>query len=269
MLAASAPGVVACRLAVSSAMISDPLFYAAAIPAMVMLGLSKGGFTTMGLLAVPIMALVISPVQAAGIILPILVLSDIVALVSYRRSYDATTLKIMLPGAMVGIAIGWLTAAWVSENEIRLIVGTVSVLFAVNYWFRRRLRQKPHGPSIVKGSFWAVITGFVSFVSHAGGPPFQMYAVPLRLEPRIFAGTMVVMFAIVNAVKLIPYFYLGQFDATNLTTSAILLPISIPSTFLGVWLVRKFETDAFYEVIYAMIFVVGVYLVWAGLSGLI
>jgi hypothetical protein len=167
MLAASAPGVVACRLAVSSAMISDPLFYAAAIPAMVMLGLSKGGFTTMGLLAVPIMALVISPVQAAGIILPILVLSDIVALVSYRRSYDATTLKIMLPGAMVGIAIGWLTAAWVSENEIRLIVGTVSVLFAVNYWFRRRLRQKPHGPSVVKGSFWAVITGFVSFVSQA------------------------------------------------------------------------------------------------------
>ncbi|MEX0852690.1 MAG: sulfite exporter TauE/SafE family protein [Bauldia sp.] len=250
-------------------MISDPLFYAAAIPAMVMLGLSKGGFTTMGLLAVPIMALVISPVQAAGITLPIMVLSDVVAVVSYRRSFDVTTLKIMLPGAMVGVAIGWMTAAWVSEHQIRLIVGVVSVLFALNYWFRHRLRQEPHEPNAVKGGFWGMISGFTSFVSHAGGPPFQMYVVPLRLEPRIFAGTMTILFAIVNAAKLVPYFYLGQFDATNLTTAAILLPISIPATFLGVWLVRRFETGAFYKAIYALIFVVGVYLVWEGLSGLI
>ena len=250
-------------------MISDPLFYAAAVPAMIILGLSKGGFTTMGLLAVPIMSLVISPVQAAGITLPILVLSDIVALVSYRRLYDATTLKIMLPGAMIGIAIGWMTAAWVTEHNIRLIVGVVSVLFALNYWFRHRLRQHPHGASVVKGSFWAVITGFTSFVSHSGGPPFQMYAVPLRLEPRIFAGTTVIMFAIINAVKLVPYFLLGQFDTANLITSAALLPISIPATFLGVWLVKKFETDAFYKIVYAAIFIVGVYLVSEAVSALL
>ena len=250
-------------------MISDPLFYAAALPAMVILGLSKGGFTTMGLLTVPIMALVISPVQAAGITLPILVLSDVVALANYRRSYDATTLKIMLPSAMVGIAIGWATAAWVSEHQIRLIVGAVSVLFALNYWFRHRLRQTPHGPNVVKGSSWAVITGFTSFVSHSGGPPFQMYAAPLRLEPRVFAGTQAVMFAVINAVKLVPYFLLGQFDATNLATSAILLPVSVPATFAGVWLVKRFKTEAFYRIVYAAIFVVGLYLVWAGARALI
>jgi len=250
-------------------MITDPLFYAAAIPAMIILGLSKGGFTTAGLLAVPIMALVVSPVQAAGITLPILVLSDIVAVISYWRVFDATTLKIMLPGAMVGVGIGWLTAAWVTEQEIRLIVGAISVLFALNHWLRHRLRQKPHGPNVVKGSFWAVISGFTSFVSHAGGPPFQMYAVPLRLEPRLFAGTTVIMFAIMNAVKLVPYFLLGQFDTANLTTSAVLLPISIPATFVGVWLVRKFETDAFYRLVYVLIFLVGVYLVWEALSELV
>lgn len=249
-------------------MIADPWFYAAAIPAMVILGLSKGGFTTMGMLAVPIMALVISPVQAAGIVLPILVLSDIVALVSYRNLYDSRTLKIILPAAVVGIAIGWATAAWVTEHHIRLIVGVVSVLFALNYWFRDRLRQKPHGRNVAKGSFWGVVSGFTSFVSHAGGPPFQMYAVPLRLEPRIYAGTSVILFAAINAIKLVPYFFLGQFDTTNLTASAILLPISIPATFLGVWLVKKFETDAFYKWIYASIFVIGVYLIFEGVANI-
>ena len=249
-------------------MIADPWFYAAALPAMVILGLSKGGFTTMGMLAVPILALVISPVQAAGIVLPILVLSDIVALVSYRNLYDSRTLKIILPAAVVGIGIGWATAAWVTEHHIRLIVGVVSVLFALNYWFRDRLRQKPHGPNVAKGSFWGVVSGFTSFVSHAGGPPFQMYAVPLRLEPRIYAGTSVILFAAINAIKLVPYFFLGQFDTTNLTASAILLPISIPATFLGIWLVKKFETDAFYKWIYASIFVIGVYLIFEGVANI-
>jgi uncharacterized membrane protein YfcA len=250
-------------------MIVDPRFYAAAIPAMLILGLSKGGFTTMGMLSVPIMALAISPVQAAGIVLPNLVLSDIVALVSYRNLYDLRTLKIVLPAAVVGIGIGWATAAWVTEHHIRLIVGVVSVLFALNYWFRDRLRQKPHGPNVAKGSFWGVISGFTSFVSHAGGPPFQMYAVPLRLEPRIYAGTSVILFAAVNAMKLVPYFFLGQFDTTNLTASAILLPVSIPATFLGVWLVKKFETDSFYKWIYASIFVVGIYLIFEGVTNIV
>ena len=109
-----------------------------------------------------------------------------------------------------------------------------------------------------------MVTGFTSFVSHAGGPPFQMYAVPLRLSPRIFAGTSVIMFAVVNAVKLVPYFLLGQFDVTNLETSAVLLPVSIPATFLGIWLVKVIDAAVFYRAVYVLIFVVGVYLVWEG-----
>ncbi len=247
-------------------MISDPWFYVAAIPAMIILGLSKGGFTTLGMLTVPTLALVISPVQAAAIVLPILVLSDVVALFSYRGIFDATTLKIMLPGAVVGIAIGWWTAAWVTEQEIRLIVGAISVAFALNYWLRHRLSQERQPQNVAKGGFWGAVTGFTSFVSHAGGPPFQMYAVPLRLEPRVFAGTSVIAFAVINAVKLVPYFFLGQFDATNLTTSAVLLPISVPATFAGVWLVKRFNAAAYYRVVYVMIFVVGAYLVWESLA---
>jgi uncharacterized membrane protein YfcA len=247
-------------------MIADPWFYVAAIPAMIILGVSKGSFTAIGMLTVPILALVISPVQAAAIVLPILVLSDLVAVISYRGIYDLKTLAIMLPGAMVGIGIGWWTAAWVTEREIRLIVGIISVAFALNYWFRHRVSQRPHGHNVASGSFWGAVTGFTSFVSHAGGPPFQMYAVPLLLPPRIFAGTSVILFAIVNAVKVVPYFLLGQFDTSNLEMSAILLPISIPATFAGIWLVKVMDATRFYEAVYILMFVVGVYLVWEGIT---
>ena len=248
-------------------MITDPWFYAIAIPAMIILGVSKGGFTAVGTLVVPMLSLIISPIQAAAIVLPILVLSDIVAVVSYRRIFDAKTLKIMLPGALVGIGIGWWTAAWVTDYEIRLIVGAISVLFALDYWFRHRLNSRPHQHNVVSGGFWGIITGFTSFVSHAGGPPFQMYAVPLRLTPPIFAGTSVILFAVVNAVKVVPYFLLGQFDATNLAISAVLLPVSIPATFLGIWLVKVLNVTVFYRAVYVLIFVVGIYLIWESLTG--
>jgi len=246
-------------------MIHDPWFYAAAVPAMIILGLAKGGFGVVGLLTVPILAIAISPVQAAGITLPILILSDMVAVVSYWREWDKRVLAVMLPGAMVGIAIGWMAAAHVGEALIRLIVGVVSVAFALNYWLRLRHNAVPGESNPVKGVFWGAVTGFVSFVSHAGGPPYQVYAAPLRLPPRTFAGTAVIFFAIVNAVKVVPYFFLGQFNPENLETSAILLPISIPATFLGVWLVKRIDPKVFYETIYGLIFVVGVFLVVQGL----
>ena len=241
-------------------MITDPWFYAAAIPAVFVLGLSKGGFTALGLLMVPIMALAISPVQAAGITEPILVLSDIVAIVSYWKVYDAATLKIMLPGALVGIAVGWATAALVNEVYIRLIVGLISIVFALQFFVRSKRRQEPRPHNAVAGVLWGTLSGFTSFVSHSGGPPYQVYTAPLRLDPRVFAGTSVVFFALLNAIKLAPYYYLGQFDAKNLTTAAVLIPVAIPSVLLGVWLVKRFDPQRFYNLIYATILLVGLYL---------
>jgi uncharacterized membrane protein YfcA len=242
-------------------MIDDPWFYVAAIPAVLVLGLAKGGFGSVGLLVVPILSLAVSPVQAAGIVLPILVLSDIVALASYWGDWDGKVLAIMLPGALAGVAVGWWTAAWVGEEQIRLILGVMSVAFALNYWLRQRRAIHPHPQNIAKGTFWGALSGFTSFVSHAGGPPYQIYVTPLRLAPRIFAGTMVVFFFIVNALKLVPYFFLGQFSSENLLTSAVLLPISLPATFFGVWLIRRIESKRFYEVVYFLIFAIGVFLI--------
>jgi uncharacterized membrane protein YfcA len=249
-------------------MIDDPWFYAAAIPAILILGLAKGGFGSVGLLVVPILSLAVSPVQAAGITLPILVLSDIVAVASYWGVWDKRVLAIMLPGALVGVAIGWWTASWVGEAEIRLILGLVSVAFALNYWIRTRREVTPRQPDRAKGAFWGALSGFTSFVSHAGGPPYQIYVTPLRLAPRIFAGTMVIFFFIVNALKLVPYFFLGQFSTANLLTSAVLLPISIPATFFGIWLIKRIDAKRFYEIVYALIFAIGVFLIGESIADL-
>lgn len=249
----------------------DPWFYAASIPAVVLVGMSKGGFGgAMALVGVPLMALTMSPVQAAAIMLPILIVMDIVSLWSWRGQRDPATLRYMLPGALVGITIGWALAAYVTVAAVRLIVGVVALLFFAKWAAQqigRRTRLRQHDP--YAGTFWGVISGFTSFVAHAGGPPYQVYALALGQPPGIYVGTSVIFFAIVNAVKLVPYFALGQFDATNLAASAVLLPFAPAATLFGAWAVRRMKAEIFYPFMYAMMLIVSLKLIYDGLAGLL
>lgn len=250
-------------------LISDPLFYLAAIPAVFLVGLSKGGFGgTLAMLGVPIMALVISPLQAAGIMLPILIVMDIVALVAYRGRADWQSLSILLPASVAGITIGWATATYVNDDVIRLLLGIMSLAFVGNYVLYNKNAAKQAPPAASKGIFWGGIAGFTSFVSHSGGPPFQMYLAPRRLAPTLFQGTAVVFFAFVNAVKLVPYFYLDQFDRTNLTTSASLFPIALAATLCGVWLVKRIKPEVFYSTIFIFMAIIGIKITYDGIAGL-
>lgn len=250
--------------------IADPLFYVAAIPAVLLAGLSKGGFGgSMAMLAVPLIALVISPIQAAGIMLPILVVMDVVGLLAYRGHADRRSLWILVPPALLGIGLGWATAALVNEAFVRLLVGAMALIFVGDHLLRRGRARGASGHNRAKGAFWGTVAGFTSFVSHTGGPPFQLYMVPLRLEPTLFAGTAVIFFAVVNAVKLVPYFLLGQFDPTNLATSAVLLPLAPLATLVGVWLVKVVQPDFFYRFIYIMMVIVGVKLIYDGALALL
>src|SRR5690606_27905230 len=151
----------------------DPLFYAVGIPAVILVGLSKGGLGGGAALAgVPIMALAMPPVQAAAILLPILLVMDVASLWTWRGWYDRATLRIMLPGAFAGIGIGWATAAVVTPDAIRLIVGTVALLFVLRWLVQTfSRRQNVAGHNMAAGSFWGAVAGFTSFVAHAGGPP--------------------------------------------------------------------------------------------------
>ena len=251
-------------------MIADPWFYAAAVPAVILVGLSKGGIGgALALLAVPLMALTIPPVQAAAIMLPILIVMDMVGIVAWRGFYDRASLVALLPAAMLGIAIGWLTAASVTDAHVRLIVGAVALLFSVSYWLGGADKAAPRPHDRPKAWFWGAVSGFTSFVSHAGGPPYQMYTAPLRLDPRIYAGTAILFFAVVNLAKVVPYILLGQFSTANLATSAVLIPLAPLATLAGVWLVKRIRADSYYRLVYALIFLVSLKLLWDGVDGLL
>jgi uncharacterized membrane protein YfcA len=251
---------------------ADPLFYVAAVPAVILVGLSKGGLGgSMGFIGVPLMALAMPPVQAAAILLPILVLMDLVSLWSWRGNYDKSILKTMMPGAMIGIGIGWLTATLVTEEAIRFIVGVVAIVF-VGRWLYQQFRGgavERASPNAVAAPFWGAVAGFTSFVAHAGGPPYQVYTLPLGLNPKVFVGTGVIFFAITNAVKLIPYFALGQFDTANLTASAVLMPLAPLSTIAGAFVVKRMRPEVFYPFTYATIAMVAVMLVYEGVVDLL
>ena len=253
---------------------TDFLFYAAAVPAVILVGLSKGGLGgAFALMGVPIMALVMPPVQAAAIMLPIMIVMDIFSLWVWRKHWDPATLKVMLPGAVIGVGVGWLTASMVSAGLIRLVVGVIAILFVCRYAYDRYRSHKgnqapPQPQNRVKGTVWATISGFTSFVTHAGGPPFQVYTLPLRLDPKTYTGTSTRYFAIVNAIKLVPYFALGQFDASNLKTSAALMPLAPLATLSGAWVIKRMHPEIFYPLMYLMITVTSIKLVADGISAL-
>jgi uncharacterized protein len=246
--------------------LNDPWFYAAAVPAVILVGLSKGGLGgAMGFIGVPLMALAISPVRAAAILLPILVLMDMVSLWSWRGVYDKGILKTMMPGAMAGIGVGWLTAAMVTETMTRLIVGAVAIVFTGRWLYRQyrdrgAVERKPCNG--IAASFWGSVAGYTSFVAHVGGPPYQVYTLPLGLDPKVFTGTSVIFFAVTNAVKLVPYFALGQFDATNLAASAVLMPVAPLATLAGAFVVRRMRPQVFYLFTYVSVALVASKLVW-------
>ncbi|EYD73890.1 putative integral membrane protein [Rubellimicrobium mesophilum DSM 19309] len=238
--------------------------------AAVIVGLSKGGLAGLGVMAVPVLALVLPPVQAAAILLPILCLTDLVATWNWWGTWNRRTLLQMLPGALLGIGVGWLTAAVVPDAAVLLIVGVVALAF-VGRWLWQVLHRRPQAPrpeAPAKASFWGGLAGYTSFVAHAGGPPFQVYTLPLGLDPRILTGTSVAFFAIVNYVKLIPYAALGEFDTQNLGTSAALAPLAVAFTFVGAWIIRRMRAEVFYPITYALTALVGLKLVWDGIAGL-
>lgn len=251
----------------------DPIwFYFLAVPVVLLVGISKGGFAGgLGTLAVPLLALMVDPRVAAAIMLPILCTMDIFTAWRYRRDWDMKTLKILLPGALVGIVIGGLTFSIMNADTIRVIVGAMAIYFVGNYWFvqRRNRKVEPHGHNSLKGGLLGAASGFTSFIAHAGGPPLSQYLFPLRLDKTVLVGTSVMFFIIVNYVKLIPYAWLGQLSLENLRMSLYLLPFAPIGVWLGIWMHNRVSNVLFYVICYGLLFLVGIKLFVEGMIALI
>lgn len=248
-------------------MLTDPTFYLAAIPAVILVGLAKGGFAGIGTVSLPLMALAIDPVQAAAILLPIMMVQDVVSVGAYWKKWDRRNLMLLVPGAIVGILIGYLLASRVSMAAFNVALGLIAAAFALRYLLLPQMAPKQGGS--LAGYFWGTVSGFTSMIAHSGAPPFQIYVMPQKLERDTFVGTSNAFFGIVNWLKFPAFVALGEFTTENVTTTAVLMPLAIASTWAGVLLVRRVPAEPFYKFIYLLLTIVGLKLMWEGGTALL
>lgn len=252
-------------------MITDPVFYLLAIPALLIVGIAKGGLGGgIGILGVPLMALAIDPVKAAAIMLPILMLMDAFALRQWWGRWDRAHLIVVLPGAVAGIVLGFFTFRYLSEDHIRILIGVIAVGFVANHFAGLlRGRSAPTGrlpPQRVAGTFWGAVAGFTSFGVHAGGPPINVYLLRRGLDKSAFQATCVAAFAIINWVKVPPYLWLDQFRVDTLATALVLTPLAPLGIWLGAWLHHRVDETLFFRFVYASLLIVGTRLIWIGVT---
>lgn len=235
--------------------------------AVLILGLSKGGFAGIGMVSMPLLSLIIPPGVAAGIILPVLLFQDAISVFAYRRSFDKANLRLLLPAGAIGILVGALMVSSIDQSIFELVLGTVSLVFGIERLFRYLGGPpKPHKSNRVVGVICGVLAGFTSMIAHAGVPPFQFYVLPQRLPRDVFIGTSVMFYAVVNLIKLPFFLSLGQIDTTTLKISAALFPVAFLSVLLGIWLVRRISNDRYLLVANVILIGIGLLLIYRGLS---
>jgi hypothetical protein len=248
-------------------------FYPVAAVAILITGISKSGFGGgSGGVAVPLMSIFIAPPEAAGIMLPILCAMDLFGVHAYRGKWSWSHLRVLLPGAIIGIVAGAFAFGALPVDAIRLLLGLIAVTFALNRWLRvterlaARAASAAGPPGRAAGVFWGAVSGFTSTLAHAGGPPFAIWVLPQKLDKTVLVATSVVYFLVVNYVKLVPYAFLGQLSGANLSAALLFSPLAPIGIALGVWLHKRMSEPTFYAISYALLFATGLKLIWDALS---
>jgi uncharacterized protein len=245
--------------------ITDPWFYAVAIPAVLLMGLSKSGFLLgIGSVATPLLALAVPVPQAAAIMMPLLFLMDATTLQQLWRNRDAAMLRWMLPAGLLGTVLGTLLFGLVPGKTVAGVVGAITLLFLAQRLAFPPRRDAPPPPRWA-GFLLTMTGGFTSFVAHAGGPPINAYVLPLKMDPVRLTATLAVLMTAINLSKWIPYIWLDLFDARILSTSLVLMPLAPLGVWAGVWATRRVNAGWFYRIAYASMFLSGAKLLWDGL----
>lgn len=243
-----------------------PAFWFCAVLAVIIFGISKAGFGSgIGVVATPLLTLTIPVTDAVGLFLPLLIITDVFSVNQYRMNFDRRSIKLLLPGAFLGIAVGGFFFSYFRSNQrtLQLAIGLLALSFVVVHVFRAIIlgiaeRRRPHA---VEGVLVGAIAGFTSTLAHAGGPPMIMYLFPQKLPRQLFVGTMVIFFAVVNLIKLIPYYSLDLLKVGNLMTIMLLVPLTYVGVRLGTFLNKRFTDLWFNRVVYSILFLTGLQLV--------
>ena len=239
----------------------DFYFYFFASLGVFVFGISKGGVPgPIAMLAVPVMSFVMSPLQAAGILLPLLIIMDFSAIYLYWKKWINSILKIVIPASIIGILFGTLTFEFTNEDQIRIMVGVISIIFVlVSFIQKNNYLLKP---TKLKGYFWSSVAGYTSFLIHAGNPPINFYVLPLKLDKMTYIGTMTMTFFIINIVKIVPYYYLDLLAPSNLKISLLLFPLAIISVIFGFYIQKFISEKIFFNIIYFLLFLSGLKLIF-------
>lgn len=229
--------------------------------AVVLTGISKSGFAgAIGGITVPLMSLVLSPALAAALLLPILIIADALSLRQWWGQHSMHHLKLLLPAALLGIVLGYISFGWLDETGLRLLLGIITLLFALNMLLKLVNQSRLTSP--FAGRVLGALSGFTSFVAHAGGPPLNMYLLPQQMAKSQYLATAVVFFAVVNLLKLPPYLLLGQLNTTLFGYALLSLPLVWLGVKLGIVLQHKFSEKAFYHLISISMLLLGLRLIY-------
>jgi len=232
------------------------LFFITVIPAIILYGIAKSGLGgSMTLISIPLMTIVMPLNEALGIVLPILIFSDFIATYKYRKEFDLSTLKLMVPFAAIGVVIGSLTFSYFSEELLKFIIGLMGFLFAGHYFFLKKNKEAKSEKNFLKGGICSTISGFTSFCVHAGGTPVSIYLLPLRLKKEIYVGTRIIFFTFMNLIKLPFYINLSMTNFVTFKQSVVLFPIAFIGILIGYKLLKIIDEKLFYNILYALILV--------------
>jgi len=242
------------------------VFWFCAVPAVLFIGLAKGGFGAGAvILATPLLTLAIPVTHAVGLLLPLLIMTDMIALMHYRRHFDSRSIKMLVPSACLGVTAGALFFGYFSGsmNALRFIIGVVSLSFVLFQVLRTLIlgAMAKHRPTVLEGILMGATAGFTSTMAHAGGPPVLMYLLPQKLEKSVFVGSMAIFFASVNLAKLLPYHILGLLYVGDTKTILTLAPLTFMGVRLGVYLNKRFSDIWFNRIIYSVLFITGIQLI--------
>jgi uncharacterized membrane protein YfcA len=247
----------------------DVAFWALALLTSFLVGTAKGGLPLVGLLPVPLLSLVMPAGEAAGLTLPIYIISDMYGLWIYRREFDKRNIFILIPAAAIGVFVGWATAHMTNENMVKLFVAVIALVYCADAILKSRRVVEAKPADVPRGIFWGALAGFTSFVSHAGGPPYNMYVLPQRLEKMVYAGTTTIIFAVVNLMKLPPYMLLGQVNVTSLEKCLYLAPLALFGAWAGYKFTKILPEKIFFRAIEIALFAVAVLLIRESLPPLL
>lgn len=249
---------------------ADLSLWAAAVAAVLLSGISKGGFGGgLGFVATPLLALAVPPATAAAIMLPILIMIDQVGVATYWRKWSWGAVWPALIAAAFGIGLGVLAFGAVSPNLLRLGLGAIAIIFLV-FQLAQKLGWTPEvaGPRGPRATLWAV-AGFTSTISHAGGPPITIYLLAERLEKTAYQASSVLIFWAVNLMKLGPYAALGVLDLSSLSMSLTLAPAAVAGVVLGVWAHKRVPERIYFRGVAVLLGLTGMRLLWDGALGIL